>query len=200
MATILSATKPFQNIDVVRLKSEIESSNFKVVGITSQNNYVQVEVFLLSGSDTLSSAQIDAVQNIISAHSFKKFVDEVSIEDVLNGFTAGLNPVSGTLTLDLSSSKVFLGALSSSVTTWDIINAPIQNGKAVSLTLVISGNSARTYGDACSINGVSVSGGVIWSGGSAPVATNNTDIITFIIIKDTAGAIKVFGNSTLNLS
>ena len=44
-----------------------------------------------------------------------------------------------------------------------------------------------------SVDGNAVSNGVQWSGGSPPIATANTDILTFIIVRDNAGVTKVFG-------
>lgn len=224
---IISSSKSFQAVDVVRLKSEIEALGglrvIKIAGDISGNT--EATVLLSSGSPTLSPEQIDSVGVVILNHSNnqskrilveedpalpvdaanKRYVDQIlapdaSIENVLNNFSSSFTIVAGTLTLNLSLGKVFLGSLSDSVSTWNLQNAPLENGKATSITLVISGNSTRTYGDACSINGSSVVGGIIWTEGVPPVATDGTDIITLILIKDNSGEIKVFGNSILNLN
>jgi hypothetical protein len=104
------------------------------------------------------------------------------------------------LTVNTALGNAVLGALSASVTTWAFTNVPTDNSKVTTVTAVIAGNASFTYGDACSVNGTSVSGGIRWSGGTAPTATANTDIITFIIVRDSAGTIRVFGSATTNFS
>jgi len=121
-------------------------------------------------------------------------------ETVVNAFNTALAPSSGTLTVDTSLGTVVLGDLNASVTTWAFTNVPTANSKATTVTLIIDGDTAQTYGDACNVNGSAVSGGVKWSGGSAPTATNNFDIITFTIVKDSAGTINVFGSGNTNFS
>lgn len=121
-------------------------------------------------------------------------------ETVANAFNSSLDPSSGTLTVDTSLGNAVLGALSASVTTWAFTNVPTDNSKVTTVTAVLAGNASYTYGDACSVNGSAVSNGIMWSGGSAPTATAGTDIITFIIVKDSAGTVKVFGSATTNFS
>jgi hypothetical protein len=121
-------------------------------------------------------------------------------ETVVNAFNTALAPSTGTLTVDTSLGTVVLGDLNASVTTWAFTNVPTANSKAITVTLIIDGDTAQTYGDACNVNGSAVSGGVKWSGGSAPTATNNFDIITFTIVKDSAGTINVFGSGNTNFS
>lgn len=121
-------------------------------------------------------------------------------ETVANAFNTSLTPSTGTLTVDTSVGTVVLGDLSASVTTWAFTNVPTTNSKATTITLIIDGDTAQTYGDACSVNGSAVSNGVKWSGGSAPTATNNFDIITFTIVKDSAGTINVFGSGNTDFS
>ena len=95
---------------------------------------------------------------------------------------------------------VFLGDLDASVTTWAFTNVPTANGKATTITVIIDGDTAQTYGDACSVNGSSISGGIKWNGGSTPTATNNYDLITFSIVRDNSGTVIVFGSSDMNYS
>ena len=121
-------------------------------------------------------------------------------ETVANAFNTSLAPSTGTLTVDTSVGNAVLGALSASVTTWAFTNVPTDNSKVTSVTAVLAGNASYTYGDACSVNGSAVTNGIMWSGGSAPTPTSNTDIITFIIVRDSAGTIKVFGSATTNFS
>jgi hypothetical protein len=121
-------------------------------------------------------------------------------ETVANAFNTSLAPSTGTLTVDTSVGTVVLGDLNASVTTWAFTNVPTANSKATTITLIIDGDTAQTYGDACNVNGSAVSGGVKWAGGSAPTATNNFDIITFTIVKDSAGTINVFGSGNTDFS
>jgi hypothetical protein len=121
-------------------------------------------------------------------------------ETSVNNFNTTLAPSSGTLTVDTSAATVVLGDLNASVTTWAFTNVPTDNSKATTVTLIIDGDTAQTYGDACSVNGSAVSGGVKWSGGTAPTATNNFDVITFTIVRDGAGTINVFGSGNTNFS
>jgi len=83
---------------------------------------------------------------------------------------------------------------------WAFTNVPTTNSRAVTVTLIIDGDTAQTYGDACTVNGISISGGVKWAGGSAPTATNNFDVLTFTIVRDGAGTINVFGSGNTNFS
>lgn len=123
-------------------------------------------------------------------------IDEASIND----FDTVLAPSSGVLEIDLSEGRVVLGALNASVTEWDFINVPTGNGKVISVTVLLEGNSTYTYGSDVSVNTVSVPAGVLWSGGSAPTSSDGNDILTFVISRDAAGDIKVFGTSSLDHS
>lgn len=125
-----------------------------------------------------------------------KTVSEVSS----NNFNSVLSPSSGTLTIDISQSTVVLGDINSSVTTWAFTNVSTNSNRATTVTMIIDGDTSQTYGDACTVNGSSISGGVKWSNGSAPESTNNFDIISFLIIKDGAGTINVFGSANTNFS
>ena len=121
-------------------------------------------------------------------------------ETSVNNFNTSLAPSSGTLTVDTSAATVVLGDLNASVTTWAFTNVPAVNNKATTVTVIIDGDTAQTYGDACNVNGSAVSGGVKWPAGTSPSASNNFDIITFTIVRDGAGTINVFGSATMNYS
>ena len=121
-------------------------------------------------------------------------------ETVSNAFNTSLAPSSGTFTIDSSLGNAVVGALSASVTTWAFTNISTDNSKRTTVTAALAGNASYTYGDAVSVNGVAVAGGIMWSGGTAPTATSGTDIIRFDIIRDSAGTVKVFGSATLNYS
>jgi hypothetical protein len=64
----------------------------------------------------------------------------------------------------------------------------------------VCSSDLNTYGDACTVNGISISNGIKWAGGSAPSASDNFDIITFTIVKDNSGNINVFGMGSVNYS
>ena len=66
--------------------------------------------------------------------------------------------------------------------------------------MIIDASTASSYGDACTVDGNAVSNGVQWSGGSPPAATSNTDILTFVIVKDAAGVTRVFGQGNTDFS
>jgi hypothetical protein len=143
----------------------------------------------LTSVGTLTSLSVTGTTNL-------KQITETSV----NNFGTTLSPSTGTLTVDTSAATVVLGDLDASVTTWAFTNVPTANSKATTVTLIIDGDTAQTYGDACNVNGSAVSGGVKWSGGSAPTATNNFDVITFTIVRDGAGTINVFGSGNTNFS
>ena len=139
-----------------------------------------------------------------STQGYLKSGDPINLikvtETVVNNFSTSLTPASGTLTIDASLGTVVLGNLSASVTTWAFTNVSTANSKATTITVIIDGDTTETYGDACSVNGSAVTGGIRWSGGSAPTPTVNFDIISFTIIKDSAGTINVFGSDNTNFS
>jgi hypothetical protein len=116
-------------------------------------------------------------------------------EAVANAFNTSLAPSSGTLTVDTSVGNAVLGALNASVTTWAFTNVPTENGKVTTVSAIVAGNTTYTYGSACSVNGSAVATGVQWFGGTAPTASSSTDVLTFVIVKDSAGTIRVLGSS-----
>lgn len=122
------------------------------------------------------------------------------VKNTSNSFSTSLSPSSGTLSIDASGENCILGTLASSVTTWAFTNFSLENSKSVTIEVVLQGNTSYTYGDACSVNGTSISGGIRWSGGSAPASSSNTDIIKFNIIRDSTGSIRVFGSAITNIS
>lgn len=148
----------------------------------------------------LAGHAIDADDLYSDVANFSSTTLKQVSETVVNQFNSVLNSIGGTLTIDVSKGTVLLGDLDFSVTTWAFINVPTTSGRAVTITAIIDGDTAQTYGDACTVNGTSISGGVKWSGGSSPTATNNYDLIRFIIVKDISGVTNVFGFPTTNIS
>jgi len=121
-------------------------------------------------------------------------------ETIDNNFNTTISSGS-TVTINVNSS-VLVGALGSSITTWEFAGIDTSNGSSLTVSVIIDGNSLYGYGRSCIINGISIpsADGVKWSGGIAPVATNNDDILQFTIVTDNAGSIKVYGASALNFS
>ena len=115
-------------------------------------------------------------------------------EKVFFSYNTSLTPSSNTLTVNTAGANTILGTpASTAINKWAFTSVSLSNGESVTLTLILAGNTAATYGDDCSVDGVDISTGVQWSGGSPPTATSNTDILTFIIVRDNSGVTKVFG-------
>jgi hypothetical protein len=159
--------------------------------------------YTISGSTiTLASAPNSGSRVLVSyaTGTYSVAPAEPSSEGVTNSFDTALTPSSGVLTLDVNQGTIVLGDLDSSVTEWAITNVSTENGKATTITVIITGDSTKTYGDACSVNGTSITNGVKWVGGSAPSASDGIDVISLTIIKDNSGTIQVLGGATLNFS
>jgi hypothetical protein len=125
----------------------------------------------------------------------------VITEKTFNNFATTLTPSSNILTVNLSAANTVLGTpATSAINEWAFTNVGITNGQSKTVTLILTANTAATYGDACSVDGNSVANGVEWSGGSPPIATSNTDILTFVIVRDTAGVTRVFGQGNTDFS
>ena len=121
-------------------------------------------------------------------------------EKVVGNFSDTLSvSAGGTFTVDVSQGSVVLGGLSTSVTTWDFINVSGQNSKATTATLIINAGIGYTYGDNCKVNGATIANGVKWVGGNPPPATNNDDILTFSIVRDSTGVTRVYCSSSINI-
>jgi len=114
----------------------------------------------------------------------------------INQFDSVLNSINGTLTIDVSRGTILLGDLDFTVTTWSFINFPTQNNRATTITAVVDGDTAQTYGSFCTVNGIPVADGIRWSGGNAPTATNFYDLLVFNIVRDESGKVSVFGSAT----
>ncbi len=123
------------------------------------------------------------------------------VEKTFNTFTTTLTPTSNTLTINVAGSNTILGKpTTSAINTWAFTGVGLTNGQSITVTLILEGNTAATYGDACTVDGNAVSNGVRWSGGSPPLSTTNTDILTFVIVQDSAGTVRVFGQGNTDFS
>jgi len=125
----------------------------------------------------------------------------VITEKTFNNFSTTLTPSANVLTINLAGANTILGTpATTAINEWAFTNANLSNGQSKTVTLILSSNTAATYGDACSVDGNSITNGVQWSGGSPPTATSNTDILTFVIVRDNAGVVQVFGQGNTDFS
>ena len=122
-------------------------------------------------------------------------------EDVSGSFATNITVANNTYTISLSGTNTVVGTSPATpINTWDFTNVNLDNGQSVTVTLILAANTAATYGDACNVDTISVANGVQWSGGSPPLASSNTDILTFVIVKDGAGVTRVFGQGNTDFS
>lgn len=175
-----------------------EGSAGQLFSIT--NNLTAGSIFSVNDVSGIPSIDVDADGTVRLAPFNGTVVVKQVTETSVNNFNTTLAPSSGTLTIDVSVGTVILGDLNASVNTWAFTNVPTTNNRATTITLIIDGDTSQTYGEACSVNGSTIVGGVKWPGGNAPVATNGFDIISFTIVRDGAGTINVFGSGNTNLA
>jgi hypothetical protein len=130
------------------------------------------------------------------------------IEEVFSNMTTSFSLSSNTLTVTTAAANTICGETSTAnqaINTWAFSTADpdgntLENGQSLTVTLIIDSSTASTYGDACTVDGNSISTGVRWSGGSPPIATSNTDILTFLIVKDSGGVVRVYGQGNTDFS
>ncbi len=123
------------------------------------------------------------------------------VESNLGGFSIALTPSSNVLTINVAASNTIIGQpATTAINTWAFTGVNLNNNESITITLILDSNTAASYGDACSVDGNNISNGVRWSGGSPPIATSNTDIITFVIIRDGSGTTRVFGQGNTDFS
>ena len=65
----------------------------------------------------------------------------------------------------------------------------------MTVTLILTANTAATYGDACSVDGNSISNGVEWSGGS-PTATSNMTFLPSLSFEIVAASLEYSDKAT----
>jgi len=119
-----------------------------------------------------------------------------------NNFSTVLTPdASNILTINTATSNTICGTpAASAINTWAFTNVNLGVGETLTLTVILDANTSALYGDACTVDGSNITNGVAWSGGSPPPATNNTDILTFVIVKDGSGVVRVFGQGNTDFS
>jgi hypothetical protein len=125
----------------------------------------------------------------------------VITEKTFGNFATTLTPSANILTINVAGANTILGTpATQAINEWAFTNVGLVNNQSKTVTLILTANTAATYGDACSVDGNSVTNGVEWSGGSPPIATSNTDILTFIIVRDGSGVTRVFGQGNTDFS
>ena len=123
------------------------------------------------------------------------------IEATTGSFATNITIASNTYTISVGTRNTFFGtAPATPINTWDFTNVNLANNQSITITIILAANTAATYGDSCNVDTISIANGVQWSGGSPPLASSNTDILTFIIAKDGAGVTKVFGQGNTDFS
>lgn len=172
-------------------------------GTTSQQLQVTSGAYI-SGSIGIGTTNPSTKLHLIGDSKFNGTVNlEKSVTEQVSrttGFSSEFAVSSGTLTIDVSSSTVAVGILTTAVTTWNFIGVSTENSKATTITLIADSSSLITYGEQCNVNGSAIAGGVRWNGGVAPLPTDNEDIISFAIVRDIAGTVRVYGSISLNFS
>ena len=130
------------------------------------------------------------------------------IEKTFSSMATGFSISSNTATIITAAANTICGettTANSAINTWAFSTADpdgttLANGQSLTITLIIDASTASTYGDDCTVDGNNIATGVRWSGGSPPIATSNTDILTFLIVKDSGGVIRVYGQGNTDFS
>ena len=172
--------------------------------ISDNKSFVVTNEAYTGIGSTAPTCRLD-VQGDVLVSGASTLMDQVNFnsditEKVVGNFSDTLSvSAGGTFTVDVSQGSVVLGGLSTSVTTWDFINVSGQNSKATTATLIINAGIGYTYGDNCKVNGATIANGIKWVGGNPPPATNNDDILTFSIVRDSTGVTRVYCSSSINI-
>ena len=130
------------------------------------------------------------------------------IEEVFSSMASGISISGNTASIITAAANTICGettTANTAINTWAFNTADpdgntLGNGQSMTITLILDASTASTYGDGCTVDGSTIATGVRWSGGSPPIATSNTDILTFIIIKDNSGVTRVFGQGNTDFS
>ena len=180
--------------------NNLEIINLNSSGVATFSNRVHV-----SGNIGIGTTLPDKKLHLVGDSKFYGTVNlETSVTESVSsstGFSSifSVSP-SGVLNIDVSKSTISVGILTTSISSWNFTGVSTENSKATTITIIADSSSLITYGEACSVNGQLISGGVRWNGGIAPLPTDNEDIISFAIVRDIQGTIRVYGSVSLNFS
>jgi len=161
---------------------------------------------LALSADTLGSTVVNSSLTSVGTLTSLDVDGSVTIggvvtEKVFNSYSTVLTPSSNILTINVAGANTICGTpAASQIDEWAFTGVGLSNGQSKTITLILAANTAAIYGDDCSVDGTPITNGVQWSGGSPPVATSNTDILTFIIVTDNSGVTKVFGQGNTDFS
>ena len=130
------------------------------------------------------------------------------IEEVFSNMTTSFSISGSTASIITAAANTICGettTANTAINDWAFNTADpdgntLANGQSLTITLIIDASTASTYGDGCTVDGASIPTGVRWSGGSPPIATSNTDILTFLIVKDSSGTVRVYGQGNTDFS
>ena len=178
------------------------SENFNLASgkVFSINESVVLSATTLGDNVVNSSLTSVGTLNGLSASGNINLKGRIT-EKIVNNFNTSIAPTANELEVSAANGNTIVGQLAASaINTWNFTNLGLTNGSSITLTLIVSGNATAVYGDACKVEGASVTGGVRWSGGSPPTNTSNTDILTFIVVRDTSGVTRVYGQGNTGFS
>lgn len=183
----------------VGVGTSVLSSAFTVEGTTEFRGNVAIGTeYSIGIGSTVPRSNLD-VNGDSRLSGYAHFEGAVT-ESVINDFTTEFVPDAGTLTIDATDGTIAVGFLTTTVSTWAFTGINTETSKSTTITLIIDSSSLITYGEQCTVNGSSIPGGVRWPGGIAPSPTDNEDILSFAIIKDNSGTLRVYGSGSLNFS
>ena len=164
------------------------------------NNALLLDATTLGTTVVNSSLTSVGTLNSLSVSGNTLFGGRVT-ESSSGGFATAVSVPSNIYTISVAGINTFFGTTPATpINTWDFINVNLDPNQSVTITLILAANTAATYGDACEVDGTAIANGVQWSGGSPPLPSSNTDILTFIIAKDSSGTTKVFGQGNTDFS
>jgi hypothetical protein len=109
--------------------------------------------------------------------------------------TNAIPGASGVETHNLNNGAVFDHSSIAGNFTANFTNVPTTNSRTIGVALILSQGGTAYMPTAVQIDGSAQT--ILWQGGSAPSGTaNGTDVVSFTLIRSSAGAWKVIGSST----
>jgi hypothetical protein len=165
-----------KDIEMIGAKIEITAvSDDIIIGNSSQTNNIRI------GSDTYNTPiRMDGQTTFLGTISEK---------------TNAIPGASGVETHNLNNGAVFDHSSIAGNFTANFTNVPTTNSRTIGVALILSQGGTAYMPTAVQIDGSAQT--ILWQGGSAPSGTaNGTDVVSFTLIRSSAGAWKVIGSST----
>ena len=120
---------------------------------------------------------------------------KASFNGITTEKTNALTGATGVVTHNLNDGAVFDHTSLAADFTANFTNVPTTNSRTIGVALILSQGGTAYMPTAVQIDGVAQT--ILWQGGSAPSGTaSGTDIVSFTLIRSTAGAWKVIGSAT----